>query len=59
MDTLMLRTKPRKSNTGTRISYEVLGISNGADVLKETIVFTNLLQAGNRSAIDPDHFISL
>ena len=37
MDTLMLRTKPRKGNTGTKISYEVLGISHGADALKETI----------------------
>lgn len=37
MDTLMLRTSPRKSNTGMKISYEVLGISTGADALKETI----------------------
>lgn len=52
MDTLMLRTNPRKTNTGTKISYEVLGVGNGADALKETIrTLENYPAASERRAI--------
>ena len=55
MDTIVLRTRPRKSTSGgARIIYEVLGVGTGAENIREAIKELEHYPASNarRALID-------